>query len=138
MGVSTNMKTMKGLIVGLALFIGIVGMAQAGGKQGQGWNVTIVTGTATQIFNGRGYLFKILLSSGNSAAGLQGDFLQAYSTAPFAGNGAGQTLIPNNLFVGTCAVTPPVVFLTTATNAGGNLNNQWSLGDCETCFVEIA
>ena len=130
------MKTMKGLIFGLALFIGIVGIAHAD-MQGQGWSVTYVTGTATTIFAGRGYLWKIALSSGDSAAGLQGEFLQAFSTAPNITNGGGVTAMPNHLFVSTTALTPPLVFLTTATNNGGSLNQEWSLGDCDTCFVEI-
>ena len=126
---------MKKLIVSFALLVGIVGMAQAGGRQGQGWNVTIVTGTAMTVFEGRGYLKKIILSSGTQSLNL--DFLQAYSTAPNVFNGAGAGLIPNHLFAATAAVTPALVFLTTATPVNGNFNLQWSVGECDDCYVEI-
>ena len=134
------MKTMKSLIVALGLLIGIVGVSHAASaSQGQGWKVTIVTGTAgTVVVGGSGTkLRKVVLSSGTSA-GL-GDFIQLYTTAPNTTNGAGSGLWPVPLFVATAAVTPPIVFNTTNTvnAAGANLNNIWSLGECDDCYVEI-
>lgn len=137
------MKTMKSLIVGLALFIGIVGVSHAGGRQGQGWNVTIVTGTAWDVAGSsqsgtRVFLRKIILSSGTT--GSLGDFMQVFSTPPNSGNGAGVSLMPTSLTASTTALTPPLIFLTTGTTGGTSYNpyspSMWTIGDCEVCFLE--
>lgn len=132
------MKTMKSLIVALALVTGLVGIAKAGGKQGNGWNVTIVTGTAVDIGGGqRTYLKKIILSSGTTTS--FGEWLQAFSSAPSVSQGAGNSLMPNHLYVSTRAVTPPIVFATTTSvsGLGASLNNVWYAGDGEDDYIEI-
>lgn len=131
------MKNMKSLIVALALVIGTVGIAKAGGRQGQGWNVTIVTGTAATIFEGRGFLKKIVLSSGTTTS--SGDYLVAFATAPSPSNGAGISAMPPSLFMTTAAVTPAIVYNTTSTVAGvgTQINNVWNVGDAPNDFVEI-
>src|SRR3990167_925403 len=142
MGVLNNMKNMKSLIVSLALFIGMVGFAQAGGRQGQGWEVTIMTGTALTVFEGRGYLRAIINSSG-SIVTANDNFIQCYSTVPSVQNGAGTTLIPPSLFVATAALTPAIMFLSSTTvNSGAigiinGFNNIWKIGDGESDFVEV-
>ena len=140
------MKTMKSFIVGLVLSLGLFGMAYAGGRQGQGWQVAFMTGTVIDIPATLGVSIKlkaIILSSGSLAT--SGDnFVQCYSTAPSLANGAGVTLIPNSLFQATAAVTPAIMFLTSSTvsSTGGltqgvNVNNVWKIGDGETDFLEI-
>lgn len=105
---------------------------------GRGWNVTVVTGTSRTIFTGRGQVRKVYLSSGPTNA--TGDsYFVAFSTVPSVLNGAGVGLIPNHLFQSTAGVIPTLVYQTTTTvsNTGFSLNNSWSAGDCETCYVEI-
>jgi len=117
---------MKKLLIAFALILGLVGISKAGGRDGQGWNVTIVTGTAATIANGKNiFLKKIVLSSGTLDS--QGAFLQAYSSAPTTLTGAGAALFPTMLFISTKAITPPMVFLTTPTVllSGSSLNNTW-------------
>ena len=125
---------MKRLFVVFALFAGLTALVKAGGRQGQGWDVTVVTGTHTTIFEGRGYLRKIALSSGTVTG--TGEWLVAMSTY---GLGNGPQLMPGPLAQSTGAVTPPLVFYSTntLTFTGASLNNSWSIGDCDTCFVEI-
>ena len=129
---------MKNLIVSFALLIGIVGMAQAGGRQGQGWDVFIATGfsgTVPGTDNGtRSYLKKISLSSATNSGG--GDCMVVYSTGFGNGSGEGGSLFGNPLFTATAAVTPALIFQSTASTLP-SLNNNWSVGDCDGCFVEI-
>ena len=133
------MKTMKSLIV-FGLLIGFTSMVRAGGRQNQGWNVTVVTGTAITIASGvHLYLKKIVLSTGTTSS--LGDYLVAYSSVPTPVTGAGLGLIPNHLYQATVAVVPALIFQTTttvaATGQGVAINNGWSAGDCDTCFIEI-
>lgn len=133
------MKTMKSLIVA-TLLLGFCSLVHAGGRAGRGWNVTIVTGTVANIGapGTRIFLRKIVLSSGTTAS--SGDYMIAYSSTPGPANGGGIALFPNSLFNSTAAVTPALVFMTTTTVSGvgsTSLNNVWSVGECEECYVEI-
>ena len=125
---------MKKLIVVLSLLLGVglVSKVNAGGRSGQGWNVTVVTGTHKVVWTGKGYLRGISVSSGATTS--LGNYTIGFST----------NLLPNEnigdrLFIATTAVTTAIVHRTTTTlsSADSGLNNSWSLGDCESCFSEI-
>jgi len=128
---------MKKLILALALVVGTVGISKAGGRQGQGWNVTVVTGTAITVFEGRGYVKKIILSSGTTTG--QGEYLNAYKSIPTIANGAGAVLMPHGLFGSTQSIVPSLVYGTTTTvsGTGSRLNNEYGVGDGPNDFIEI-
>ena len=136
---------MKKLLVVLALTVGVYGLAHSSPRAGQGWNVTITTGLNTIIVrpdttNRPIFLKKIVLSSGTTSS--TGDYVQAFSTVPSPGqNGAEAGPSGGVLFVATQAVTTAIVFQTTTTannfNATG-LSNEWSVGDCDECYLEIS
>ena len=102
----------------------------------------MATGSSLTIGgNGRRVFLKSITLSSGSQAG-QGDYLMAFTTAPSVGvNGSDATLFGGPLFIATAAVVPSLVFLTTTT-AGtvgtSDLNNSWSVGECDDCFIEIA
>src|SRR3990167_9280633 len=103
---------MKRLLIVFALLIGIVGISQAADRKGQGWEVTIVTGAAAQVFTGHGYL-KAVVNSIADYDSTQTGYAQLYSSNPAGSPGAGVALFPVALYVATTAVTPPIVFNTT-------------------------
>lgn len=127
---------MNKIIIALSILLGLglVSKAQAG-RGGQGWNVTIVTGTAQTVFSGRGFFKKVTLSTGPSA-----DYLVVMTTVP-AGTvtGGSNLLIPSLATLSTTSIAT-VVYQSTAsiTNGGATvINNSFSLGDCDECYVEI-
>ena len=128
---------MKKLLVSAVLLLSMAGFARAV-DLGGGWNVTIVTGTAATIFEGRGYLKKIAMSS--SATADLNEYLIAIATPPSAAiNGATPNLFGGLLFQTTAQVIPAIVYKTTTsiTGAYDDLSNGWSAGDCDSCYVEI-
>ena len=60
------MKTYFKLLIVLALFIGLVGVSEARDRKGDGWTVTVMTGTSLTVNEGRCYLYGIFNSSGCS------------------------------------------------------------------------
>ena len=134
------MKNMKGLIV-LALFLGFVGVAQSGGRQGQGWSVTYVTGTHAVIADGpaRSYLKSVTLSTANTAT--VGDGVVCYSSNPTSVGGAGQILLSTApAWIVQYQMTPAIVYAASMSYVNNNfsaLNVVWSAGPSEDDFVEI-
>ena len=131
---------LKRLLFSLALFIGFCGVSHAGGRQGAGWYVTVVTGTHKVVFEGKGFVKSISLSSGATAN--FGDYILGYSTAPFAAlNGAdGASLgFGGSLFSSTAQVIPSLVYKTTTTISGQGdvLTTQWKVGDAPNDFIEV-
>lgn len=132
---------MKTKLLVFALLLGIVGIAESAGRSGQGWNVSIVTGTSLTIGGDgkRVFLNKIVLSS-DTTAGV-GNYLMAFSTQPnLSINGSDATLFGGPLFQATAAVIPALVYQSTASVSSigsPTLNTTWSMGDCDICFIEI-
>ena len=145
------MKTMKSLIVpfgtkavsivSLALLLGGVGLSHAGGRQGQGWNVTYVTGTHSIIASGgaRSYLKKVTLSSANTET--VGDAVVCYSSNPTSVGGAGRVLLSTAVpWITTYQITPAIVYSATMSYVNNNfsvVNNEWKVGDSEYDYIEI-
>lgn len=135
------MTKMKGLIVTLALFIGIVscvGTSHAGGRQNQGWYVTVATGIHTTVFLGKGFVRAIYLTTGTVTS--LGDYAMGLVSTPTAANGADQSILTGGpLFQSSAAATPALVFKTTTTisSAADNLNNNWKMGDGLNDFLEV-
>lgn len=131
------MKTKMKCLLIFAFFIGAVGLVHAG-RQNQGWTTTTTTGTSLVIGGdgSRTYFKRITLSS--ATASVSGEFVVVLSTVPSAAiNGAADTLLGGLLFQTTAQLLPALVYSTTATVTSGNLNNGWTAGDCDTCYIEI-
>lgn len=105
---------------------------------GRGWNVTVVTGASLTVFEGRGYVKAVYLTTGPTTS--LGDYIAFYSTAPNLNNGGGILLFPPGMFASTASVIPTMVYKTTTsvTAAADNLNNAWTAGSCDTCYLEVS
>ena len=131
---------MKKLLLVLSLIVGVLGLVHAGGRDGNGWVVTTVTGTTANIGSvGRSvFINKIFLSSGPTTG--DPNFAMVFTTVPSAAaNGAEGTLFGGTLFQSTQALTPALVFLTTTTLGNSQsqvLNNLWNAGDCDSCYIQ--
>lgn len=129
---------MKKLLFAFALILGTGASheALAGGREGQGWTVTTVTGTAWTVAEGkRIFLKRMILSSATTNS--TGEYMMAFATVPNVVNGAGVALMPNHLFCATAAVTPPLIFHSSNVVEGAGINNVWSAGDGPDDFIEI-
>lgn len=129
------MTKMKNIIVALALMVGCVGVSFAGNPE---WNVTIMTGTSITIGGSQAVNLRRIINSSGTTASL-GDYVQGFRVAPSPSNGEGPALMPRDLFVATAAVTPAIVFNTTTsvTGSGTSINNVWSIGECEACYIRV-
>jgi hypothetical protein len=119
---------MKKFIFAFALLLGLVGLVKAN----EVWNVSVATGQSLSIGSDgvKVKVRRLVVSSGTTVSNGT-DSVQLYRKEPSGANGAGPGIFPTNLFIATAAITPPVVFQTTVTG----INNLWSAGDCETCFI---
>ena len=131
---------MKKLLIALALFIGLTGISHARDRMGDGWRVTIMTGTFLSVNEGRSYLFGVVNSSGDTTS--LGNYSQCFTTNPYTSPGSGANVaggFGTYLFQATAAVTTAMLFYTTTTvnSVSTSLNNKDSIGDCENCFTEI-
>src|SRR3990167_9723136 len=123
---------MRTKLFALALLFGFIGVIHAGGRNGQGWNVSIATGSHFQIDGTGKYIFlkKITLSSGTEL--VLGDYAIGYSSAAGIPGGAGTLLISTSpAWISTYQITPALVFqTTTSVNSQGvaNMNNVWQTG----------
>lgn len=138
---------MKKLLVVLSfLAVGMVSLVKAEDiptGPGQGWSVKVVTGT-TVIGAGRRVYVKAIVTSSAASADL-GEYFMALTSAPALINGADGSLFGGDLFRSTGALIPPILFVSSTTANSGNasfntqksLNGMWSVGDCNSCWIEF-
>lgn len=122
------MKTMKSLIVGFALFVGMVGLSHAS-SAGGGWRPYTVYPASGQVISGNGFFNSMSISSGCAA----GDWVAVFDTvAPQNTNYSAL------LSTAWAQITPAVLFATAPAVAGGYaVNNYWSAGQADDDYIEV-